>query len=302
LLQIWLVSGAQKKVTDAIDAAALASQYLGTGMLSNKEMADLYGNAIIEVLSDTRGLVSESNKLLDPLKKALEYYGASAEEIATWLSGVQGMDEATNKLLDTTYDLSAGSKAAYVGMSEEMRMAIESTKKLTDAQISMGNTVENAYGSMAEALGAAFIAGEEGWKGFGRAGLNAVAAVIEATAMGVDAIISAAVAEAGLGAFWKLPGIPLAMAQSATIHALAGGVRAIPMAEGGSGIVTKPTLFLAGEAGPEPYAFGGANNKRGMGGGNTYNTVVQNIGGSVIAERQVKQLAMSGLAQASRGY
>jgi len=45
------------------------------------------------------------------------------------------------------------------------------------------------------------------------------------------------------------------------------------------------------------------NNKRGMGmGGNTYNTVVQNIGGSVIAERQVKQLAMSGMAQAARGY
>jgi hypothetical protein len=32
------------------------------------------------------------------------------------------------------------------------------------------------------------------------------------------------------------------------------------------------------------------------------NTVIQNIGGSVIAERQVKSLAMSGLAQASRGY
>ena len=34
---------------------------------------------------------------------------------------------------------------------------------------------------------------------------------------------------------------------------------AVPMAGGGSGMVTKPTLFLAGEAGPEQYAFSGAN-------------------------------------------
>jgi hypothetical protein len=32
-----------------------------------------------------------------------------------------------------------------------------------------------------------------------------------------------------------------------------------PMAEGGRGIVTRPTLFLAGERGPEEYAFSGAN-------------------------------------------
>jgi hypothetical protein len=35
----------------------------------------------------------------------------------------------------------------------------------------------------------------------------------------------------------------------------------IPMADGGSGRVTKPTLFLAGEAGPEDVAFSGANKR-----------------------------------------
>jgi lambda family phage tail tape measure protein len=39
--------------------------------------------------------------------------------------------------------------------------------------------------------------------------------------------------------------------------AFAGG--AIPMAGGGDFLVTKPTLFLAGEAGPERATFGGAN-------------------------------------------
>jgi hypothetical protein len=37
-------------------------------------------------------------------------------------------------------------------------------------------------------------------------------------------------------------------------------------AEGGDYYVTKPTMFLAGEAGPESVSFGGANNKR-LGGG-----------------------------------
>jgi len=35
----------------------------------------------------------------------------------------------------------------------------------------------------------------------------------------------------------------------------------IPMAAGGTGYVTKPTLFLAGEAGPEQFAFSGANKR-----------------------------------------
>lgn len=41
---------------------------------------------------------------------------------------------------------------------------------------------------------------------------------------------------------------------------------AIPMAEGGAGRVSSPTLFLAGEEGPEDFAFSGANRRFGGGG------------------------------------
>lgn len=37
---------------------------------------------------------------------------------------------------------------------------------------------------------------------------------------------------------------------------------AIPMADGGAGVVTRPTLFLAGERGPEAFAFGDAGVRR----------------------------------------
>lgn len=51
---------------------------------------------------------------------------------------------------------------------------------------------------------------------------------------------------------------------------------ATPMAAGGDFVVRRPTLFLAGEAGPERAWFSGANNVNGGGpggGGNTYITV-----------------------------
>jgi hypothetical protein len=41
------------------------------------------------------------------------------------------------------------------------------------------------------------------------------------------------------------------------------------MASGGSGRVTRPTLFLAGESGPEDYAFSGGGQSFGGGGGDT---------------------------------
>jgi hypothetical protein len=56
---------------------------------------------------------------------------------------------------------------------------------------------------------------------------------------------------------------------------------AVPMAKGGDFWVTKPTLFLAGEAGPERATFSGANNRGAKGGTTVLNITVQ---GSVISE------------------
>jgi hypothetical protein len=45
------------------------------------------------------------------------------------------------------------------------------------------------------------------------------------------------------------------------------------MASGGSGMVTKPTLFLAGEGGREEYAFSGTNKSLSTSGGITIGSV-----------------------------
>jgi phage-related minor tail protein len=54
--------------------------------------------------------------------------------------------------------------------------------------------------------------------------------------------------------------------QAPNLPNLPGGGGAIPMAGGGSGVVTRPTLFLAGEAGREEFAFSGAGRRFGSGG------------------------------------
>ena len=51
---------------------------------------------------------------------------------------------------------------------------------------------------------------------------------------------------------WRVPPLPRP-----------GPVDVTPMAHGGAGVATQPTLFLAGEAGPEPYAFGSAASPQG---------------------------------------
>jgi hypothetical protein len=73
----------------------------------------------------------------------------------------------------------------------------------------------------------------------------------------------------------------------------------VPMAEGGFGTVTKPTLFLAGEAGAEDFAFG-PKRKGGLSGGGT--TIIQNIGGSIWSSRQLESMAVSAQAKATRGF
>jgi hypothetical protein len=51
----------------------------------------------------------------------------------------------------------------------------------------------------------------------------------------------------------------------------------VPMAGGGMGIVTRPTLFLAGEAGPEQFAFSGGGKSFSGGGGQDSSAIVNEL-------------------------
>jgi hypothetical protein len=288
IVSMNLVKGA---TTDALDASLQLQGILERGGFDIR----------MEGAQDAMDAIDDVMGGIDALTEAQKKNVASTGIFKPSMEGAQDAMDAVDELNKGMNDSKNAIKMMMMAYDTTMTANVDSTKKLTEAQREMESALKSGFSSMSEAFGAAMVLGEDGWKAFGRAGLNAVAAVLEALA-------AAKVAE-GIAAGFSVIGAPLApgyFLAGAALYAAAGATRAIPMAEGGSGTVTKPTLFLAGEAGPESFAFGGANNK--LMGGKSYstttvnNTVIQNIGGSVIAERQVKSLAMSGLAQASRGY
>ena len=90
----------------------------------------------------------------------------------------------------------------------------------------------------------------------------------------------------------------LAALAFATGMAQVAAIQSTPLpalAEGG--IVTKPTTALVGEAGPEAIIPLGRS-----GGMMPGITIVQNIRGSILAERQLQGFALRGLKRAGRGY
>jgi hypothetical protein len=231
---------------------------------------------------------------------------ARLQSYGDWVSAVDRTVDATEALQaaekENSFEtLNAGATEYINTYLEGLPEIIIETETLTQKQrlqIEAIRAAESAYGDVFSALGEAFITGEEGWKGFANAGLDAISAILKALGAQLAAQAAGALVASIMGEVWKGMAIGPALAGSAAAYTAAGAISAMKMAEGGSGIVTKPTLFLAGEAGPEPYAFGGANNKLGM--GNI--TIVQNVQGSIWRERDLQNLAVGAVATAGRGY
>jgi hypothetical protein len=267
-----------KKREKAAKEAELAEQRLE----ERKKKKQLLGQQEADRLDDItagetetfRQMVADEKALTDELNKyRLDAAMATADELDAITSGET---ETYRQMLKNKTDAESASDA----------VILEGKKILAEQTIS-------GVSAMATALIDSLAAGEDGWKAFGKAGLNAIAGVMEAfaaqyAAMAVAELVDPLTMPKGIGH----------AAAAVGLYASAAIVRAIPMAEGGSGVVTKPTLFLAGEAGPEPFAFGGANNKRGMGG--TINHFQFN--GSPFAIKDAEAVVYSAISKANRGY
>jgi hypothetical protein len=71
----------------------------------------------------------------------------------------------------------------------------------------------------------------------------------------LPAAIFASIATFGAASAAGSAGMAAAVASGTALFAGMKAAAVVPMAEGGEGMVTKPTLFLAGEKGPESFAF-----------------------------------------------
>jgi hypothetical protein len=291
-----------KELLDKIEKARLASGYSmmkqaivqeeeknNAIIADNKKTAD----ELAKIANDkVDAMGTPSQESIDMLKKRnLEYqlWLQTGKELQA-MEDLDTMGTPSQEALDMVAQLNED-RAEYNASTDE---AIEKTQFQIELEKMLAEQAMSSFASMSEALGAALVTGEDGWKAFGKAGLDAVAGVLEGMAKMWAVQGAADLLIPGM----EISGIGL-LAAALAGYTAAGAIRAIPMAEGGSGIVTKPTLFLAGEAGPEPYAFGGANNKRGMGMGVIIN---QNIGGSVVTEDYLTDRALQAVALANRGY
>jgi chlorite dismutase len=291
-----------KELLDKIEKGRLASGYSmmkqaivqeeeknNAIIADNKKTAD----ELAKIANDkVDAMGTPSQESIDMLKKRnLEYqlWLQTGKELQA-MEDLDTMGTPSQEALDMVAQLNED-RAEYNASTDE---AIEKTQFQIELEKMLAEQAMSSFASMSEALGAALVTGEDGWKAFGKAGLDAVAGVLEGMAKMWAVQGAADLLIPGM----EISGIGL-LAAALAGYTAAGAIRAIPMAEGGSGIVTKPTLFLAGEAGPEPYAFGGANNKRGMGMGVIIN---QNIGGSVVTEDYLTDRALQAVALANRGY
>ncbi len=222
----------------------------------NKEIALLeqrniiYGDSSNEI-ADKQKIISDAiNKLIDNGFTAESYAIQQLREQYIDLTNVQKV----NAELDTKVREEILADIALLKEKEAAFVA------LTDTYNRYTSLVASSIGPVFNSLGEALVKGEEGWKAFARAGLDAIAGIIDA--LGTEALVQAA-KEVAL-ALESIPN-PVLMAShgsaaaawgvvGATAKVAAGVIRAIPMADGGM-IPATPggVLVQAAEAGSNEY-------------------------------------------------
>lgn len=228
-----------------------------------------------------QGIIDGLAGMRTVLKEQGKWHGETAEQIQNQINLVVALRDELGKVPPAIEEI----QAAYAKAEAERIKAWTAIKEEIDALEAIAKKQIEAIESVLvsgmvtamQQMGTALIEGGEAWAKFGQNVVNIIADILLALS---KEFFAGAVAKAAVMAL--SPG-PLFLAAAGAAIA-AGIVRAIgnkmvtPMAEGG--IVTKPTLALIGERGPEVVTRldqAGAI-------GNTYYITVQ---GSVITKEQL---------------
>jgi hypothetical protein len=226
----------------AIDEVANATRSAGARTMDElQHAADVARKAYEEAFASGKFNQENLNKLYLAFQQALANAGSEAAK--AWLeandaaaAGAKKVDAALQKLIDRrdelTKAISQEAPEAEMGVIEQMQRA------QLDAVEQQIKDAQRAADAAADAQSDAAAITKEKW------GDTSKVLKDELSAAGDDAAAHIK------GAFDFTLHIPIAFDTP--------GLPVVPMASGGSGTAWKPTLFLAGERGPEPYAFGDA--------------------------------------------
>lgn len=239
---------------------------MGRIMLESSASAGVYGKKVIETeraIADEKKKAAEREaKIAVDKAKRFEEEKKHKEELlrlekAHQEAALEAIGERTDRQITIEKKKwKAIDEAMGHGLTKEQELqkevALETEKLMKDLEKLSKNVISgtvDAFNKGFEAFGAALVKGEDAneafWKAFGNAGKEMIAKVLEAFgAEWAQLAVAAALALDFIGAI----GYGLA---SAAAYTGAGIVRAIPMARGGEMTVSRPTHFLAGEAGAE---------------------------------------------------
>lgn len=294
------VADAAKKAADAEAArqAAIKKRADFLDSIYSSYSAGLYDDntqGAIEYAAALKTTADAMTWYADTAEGAIEHTARMSKETEQLLAQMRLDEFARGKNLlgsDTNFKVPIPEKEDLSAFDEYIAKLEETTAEY-DLQVETAKALQAAWGEAFTSLGEDLANGEASWASFGNAAIEAFVSVLK----GIGGELAGMVITKLLKG--DFAGSAIAAAGSAAAYTAAGALGAMKMAEGGYGTVTKPTLFLAGEAGPEDFAFA-PKRKGGMGGGGV--TVIQNISGSVWKTEELKSLAVSGMAEAMRDY
>lgn len=251
----------QSKFREMASAAGIASaeidKLFSTGKIKNFE------SEFARMSKTIRDFTTDQEADQERLNAAIEKYGFTIDQIGPALQKQRLDDQAKELIEDWRVLIGSGVEITDVnnGMSEAINEYLQTAIRLgqevpnamrpiLEKMLEQGTLTDEAGNAITDLQDAGIKFSETMTEGFDR--------VVEKLGELIEKI---GLANQELG---KMPDPP--SGPSNNFLPTDENLDIIPMASGGRGRVTRPTLFLAGEAGPEDVAFSGAN-RRFSGGG-----------------------------------
>jgi len=232
--------------------------------------------AIKEWLTDKLGAI------IEPVKKVAE----GVKDAFAWLS-----DKLVGKsIIPDMVDMIQVEIDRLNAIMGDDSGAKQMVANLEDARDTI-SSVQNAIAPFADAFGQMVVDSKRGAEAMKDAMRDAMASIMKMLAEQAFAKAAEALAEALGGNLAKIPAIAAWTAAGTAALAAAGAIKAL----GTGGIVTRPTMALVGERGPE--AVIPLNRAGGMG-----PTVIVNVQGSVLEEEGLARRITRVMEGAGRGY
>jgi DNA-binding transcriptional MerR regulator len=260
--------GAQDQMRKLASEAGVADSQLQQ-LFGTKKVKD-FETQFKSVTDKIKQFTDEQSADQERLTAALQKYGFSFAEIGQQLQGKQIADQAKELIEDWRVLAGAGIDVATV--NEKMA---DSINQFLQTAISVGAEVPGAMRPILQSLidqGKLFDASGNKIEDLQAAGVT----FSETLTQGFDRVVQKLdelIARLGIA------GAAISNLPTPSMPDFAPPDQAdfaMPMARGGSGRVTGPTLFLAGEAGAEDVAFSGANKRFG---GSDFSALVREIRG-----------------------